>query len=265
MGSRHTSWKWSLLLALTGLAGCTTFSPQPPQAGPALSPAAPLRYAGKELTPAEQVEVSWAAAEEMKKQGLEAEALVHYEKVREHDPQHASLAWRLAVLYDRQGNADMAAAEYERALRADARNPDLLNDVGYFHLQRDDLPQAEKYLRDALSVRPEHERANVNLGVTLGRQGRVEDSLACFARVLPPAQARCNVGLILAQEGRVEEARRSLREALRLDPNLAQAKAFLARLESPAAAAALPPTPETPLARPAGRQEVRPTVELSVR
>lgn len=232
MGPRHT-WKWCLLLAVTGLTGCVTLNPQPPQPSPGLLPAAPLRHAGKELTPAEQVEVSWAAAEEMRKQGLEAEALVHYEKVREHAPQHPSLAWRLAVLHDRQGNAGRAAAEYERALRADPRNPDLLNDVGYFHLQRDELPQAEKHLRDALAVRPEHERANVNLGLALGRQGRAEEGLACFARVLPPAQARCNVGLILAQKGRVEEARRWLREALQLDPKLAQARAFLDHLERP--------------------------------
>jgi Tfp pilus assembly protein PilF len=233
-----------LLVALTGLVSCAGFDHKTTPEGKTLSPAAPLRSAGKELTAEQTVEVSWAAAEELKKQGLEADALTHYEKVRQHDPQHADLAWRLAVLYDRQGNTSRAAAEYERALRADPHNSDLLNDVGYFHLQRDDLPQAEQRLKEAVARSPSNERAVVNLGVVLARQGRADESLACFARVLPPAQARCNVGLILAQLGRTEEARRHLQEALRLDPTLAQAKAFLAALDRPIHPAETPsPTP----------------------
>jgi Tfp pilus assembly protein PilF len=218
---------------LLALAGCVTTGPFATHSPP---PAEKAR--ARELSPAQAAEVCWATAEELRKRGYEAEAIAQYEKVREHAPDYPQVAWRLAVLYDRQGDAARSSALYQQALQVEPRNPDLLNDLGYFYYQREDWAQAEHWLREALAVDPKHARANVNLGLTLGRQGRANESLECFARVLPPAQAMCNVGVLLSHLGRREDARRFFEDALRQDRTLTQARAFLAWLDGPPGKAA---------------------------
>jgi Tfp pilus assembly protein PilF len=214
------------------LGGCVTTSPVPP-VNPV--PVEPPVARARELPPGKAAEVCWAAAEEMRKSGLAAEAIAEYEKVRQHDPHHGRVAWRLALLYDRQGNAVRANEEYQRALEAEPKNPDLLSDRGYFYYQRGDHAQAEKWFREALAIDAGHRRATINLALTLGHQGRIEDSLAQFSRVLPPAQAYCNVGVLLANQGQREQARHYFLEALRLDMTLSQARTFLGFLDAPPA------------------------------
>jgi Tfp pilus assembly protein PilF len=224
-----------------------------------LDPALPLKHAlesgsqqrlaethagrAKELPPNQTAELCLAAAAELEKRGFESEAIAQYEKAREHDPNRKQVAYRLAVLYDRRGDSTRAAAEYARALQETPRNADLLNDLGYFHYQRDNFVEAEKWFRQALAVTPGHQRAAVNLGLALGCQGRFQESLETFAKILPPAQALSNVGVLLAQQGRKDEAREAFQQALRLEPGLPQARAIMARLDglpSPAEASANP-------------------------
>jgi Tfp pilus assembly protein PilF len=223
----------ALLVALLPLAGCVSSALGIRVEKPLLPSQSASGKGSPELPPAKAAELCWAAGEEMRKGGFEAEAVTQYEKVREHDPRWPRVAWRLALLYDRQGNGVKAAAEYQRALEAEPRNADLLNDYGYFSYQRGDLANAEARLRQALTLSPKHARVSVNLGLTLGKQGRFAEALACFQRTLPPAQAHCNVGVLLANQGRTAEARSYFQEAQRLDPALAQARTFLALLDRP--------------------------------
>ncbi len=143
------------------------------------------------------------------------------------------------MLYDRLGDDERALTEYDRALQAAPHDADLLNDRGYFHYQRSEWADAEKWLRQALEANPKHVRATINLGLTLARLERYEESLESFRRVLPEAQARCNVGILLAQQAKPAAARDSLEEALRLDPHLKQAQVILAKLDTTAPAVTL--------------------------
>ena len=155
-----------------------------------------------------------------------------YQRAREKDPRLPGVARRLAVLYDREGDAEHARREYQAALREQPRDPDLLNDVGCFHYQRGEAAEAEKYLRRALAVRPDHPRAWGNLGKVLALEGKYEQSCEAFGHVVRPAQAAMNVGVLLAKEGKVAEARQVLHEAMRLEPDLKAARAVLAGLDS---------------------------------
>jgi Tfp pilus assembly protein PilF len=215
-------------LTLLCFVGCHTLDAPP---GITQSPAAETRASrSKELPPEQTAELAQATAEELEKQGNVAEAIAQYESARHHDPRRP-VAHRLAVLYDRLGDDERALMEYDHALQMTPHNADLLNDRGYFHYQRGEWAEAEKWLRQALEADARHTRATINLGLVLGHEERYEESMQTFVRVLPEAQARCNVGVLLAQQGKPAAARDCLEEALRLDSHLKQAQVVLAKLD----------------------------------
>jgi Tfp pilus assembly protein PilF len=173
--------------------------------------------------------------EGLEKQGYTAEATRQYENARAHDPQLKGVSRRLAVLYDLQGDTQRAEAEYQRALTEHPGDAELLNDLGYFHYRHDRVKDAEKWLRNAVSVDPNCRCAWINLGQVLARQKRFDESFQAFAHVLRPAEAYSNLGVLLAKQGRTEEARTAFQQAANLDPTLKQPKAFLGALSrSPA-------------------------------
>ena len=79
----------------------------------------------EELPPARAAEACLASARELEKHGYEADAIVQYEKARQDNPRLTQVSRRLAVLYDRQGNAQRALAEYQLALKVQPRDADL--------------------------------------------------------------------------------------------------------------------------------------------
>jgi Tfp pilus assembly protein PilF len=257
---RLHGWQVLLLLGLGAQMGC--FSSRPSgfealsfripdtgssvlgaTAGTAAAPASP------ELPPQKAADLCLATGRELEKNGFEAQAILQYEKARQYAPKSVAAIRRLAVLHDRQGDHAKALAEYQLALKANPRDADVLNDLGYFHYQRHDWAEARKWLQQAVEVNPKHQRAWVNLGLTLGQEARYQESFEAFARALTPAEAHCNLGVILAQHGKHAEAKQAFGEALKLEPNLKQAQIVLARLENPEPLAEPPP--------PAGKPTVR--------
>jgi tetratricopeptide (TPR) repeat protein len=107
----------------------------------------------------------------------------------------------LAFVLTRQGRANDAIAEYERALARD----------------------------------PTHVKARTNLAVNLVNVGQIDRASRELMRVLAidpdNASAHTNLGLVLAQQGNLDRAAREFREALRIDPTQAQARTALGVLE----------------------------------
>jgi tetratricopeptide (TPR) repeat protein len=213
-----------------------------------------------ELAPSAAARVSFTVAEEMEKTGHDAEAVVFYERARQSDAQRAAWPWtdhvqvsrQLARLYDRLGDTPHALAEYERALKENPRDVNLLNRFGYFYYSRGKWAEAEEQLRHALALDPRHKRAWVNLGLTLGEQGRYAESLEAFQKAVSEAEAHSNLAFIFTTQGKREEAKQEYRRAVELDPNLVIAQRALDKLEHPGAAraAARPPMPARPDGRP---------------
>ncbi len=185
-----------------------------------------------ELPPKEAARACMVAAEELHKNGYLQQAALLYEKARANDPSLKSVAHRLAVLYDAQGDSTRAMMEYNRALAADPKNPDLLSDLGYYHYERGNYAEAEKSLRKALAANPNHQKANSNLALVLAAQGRFDESYAAFSKVVGPAAAYSNVGVLLAKQGRYAQAKQAFHQALAADAALQQPKAFLQYLEN---------------------------------
>jgi tetratricopeptide (TPR) repeat protein len=184
-----------------------------------------------ELPPDKTAQVCRATAERLEKAGKDAEAIILYEKARKADPRMKNIYRRLAVLYDRQGDFSKALHEYEEALKLTPHDPDLHNDVGYAYYCRGRWQEAESHLRQAVAVDPQHARAWINLGMTLGQEERYGESLEAFTKAVSPAQAKCNLAFTYTTQGKREEAKEAYRKALQLEPSLAIARAALAKLE----------------------------------
>jgi Flp pilus assembly protein TadD len=224
-------------LALAGLVGVLPIGCVGPSKGPFSDIVPPLagsraNLKEQELPPHEAAKTCLATAEMMERHGHDLHAIDKYQRARQHDPRLKHVSRRLAVLYDRQGDFQRALVEYQQALALSPRDPDLLNDLGYCHYQRGDWIDAEKWFRQALEVNGQHQLARVNLAMTLGMQGRFDESHAAFAQALGPAEAAVNMGFVYQTHGRWDDARAAYEEALRLRPGLALAEAALEKLNA---------------------------------
>lgn len=212
--------------------GCTTFNGKLVSRTPADSATSQSASAPSDLPAEKSATICLTAAREMDAKGLHADAINQYERARQFDPRlGAQVAPRLAVLHDRLGNEQRALAEYKQALQAHASDPALLNDYGYFCYERGQLEEAEQYFREALKKNPEYRRAWVNLAVVLVQQGRENEGMGAFSKVLSPEEAYTNLGVLLAKQGKREESRQALHRALELVPNLRHAQQLLAHLD----------------------------------
>ena len=227
-----------ILIAVAFLAlssGCATSSLVPSHwFGAATAPAEDAELSGgdhDELPPKEAAHACLLAGEEMQNSGHLEQAIALYEKARGKDPSLKSVAHRLAVLYDAQGDSARALAEYDKAVEADPKNPALLSDLGYYYYERGNHAEAEKSLRAALAIDPKHAKALGNLGLVLAAQGRFDESFAAFSTALGPAAAHSNLGVLLAKAGQYDKAKREFYQALAIDPTLRQPRAFLDYLE----------------------------------
>lgn len=196
----------------------------------AISQAAPPA----ELSSKDSAKLCLRTAHEFDKQGQIEAAIRLYEKARASEPSTEKVASRrLAVLYDRAGDFSKASIEYDALLKANPKDADLLNDLGYSYYCRGDWANAEAHLTKAVQLDSNHKRAWVNLGLALAQQSKWDESYQAFCKAVRPADAHCNIAFILGAQGRIEEAKAQYREALKLDPGMQLAQAGLAHLENP--------------------------------
>ena len=135
------------------------------------------------------------------------------------------------MLYDAQGDSARSLSEYNKAVECDPKNANLLSDLGYYYYERQNLAEAERSLRKALVIDPNHQKALSNLGLVLVGQGRFNESFEAFSKVVGPAAAHSNLGVLLAKQGRYDDAKQAFHRALAMDATLQQPKAFLAYLD----------------------------------
>lgn len=171
-------------------------------------------------------------------------------------------------LYD-AGEYDQALDVLQEGLRRYPAAVDLHVGLGYVRLAREEYAWARQTFEEALSLDGEHEDGWVGLGETLLKFGRLDEALACFARVddlglgedlelglaigralyrealyresrqrlaalaaahRESAEVRAALGYTLHALGDDLGARRELRSALRLDPSLHEVRIYLSHL-----------------------------------
>jgi len=163
--------------------------------------------------------------------GKAEEALQHFTSVLEIEPANARAMYGCATCLEMSGKLDDALDFYARSVVAD---PDLAPahfKLAQLLLDREQVDDAIQHLQAGLSRDPANIEAHMLLGNALLRRGDLQAAGQEFAAVLN-AQPRhpsalTGLGLVLLQARQPGQAIRYLEEALRFDPQNAQARALL--------------------------------------
>ncbi len=93
-------------------------------------------------------------------------------------PQDERIRYFLGSLYDRKGDTDRGLAQMEEILKLNPQNVDALNYIGYtWTLKGVRLPDAEKLLKKALSLKPDNGFVQDSWGWYLYVRGRMDEAV----------------------------------------------------------------------------------------
>jgi tetratricopeptide (TPR) repeat protein len=144
---------------------------------------------------------------------------------------HSNLAKALSS----EGKFEEAIANFLKALESPAlaNESDTSIALGNAVYNLGRLEEAEAAYRRAIKLDPGQQQAQSNLGVTLARQGKLEEAIAHFLKALEsPALANESstsiaLGNAFYSLGRLEEAEAAYRRAIKLDPGQQDAQSNL--------------------------------------
>lgn len=108
--------------------------------------------------------------------------------------------WRLfsaeGAILDQLGRQDDARILYRKALDLQPNEPAVLSNLGMSYLLANDLPSAERYLKQAIGQPGADSRVRQNLALVVGLQGRFEEAEKIASAELSPSEAQGNVAFL---------------------------------------------------------------------
>jgi len=113
-----------------------------------------------------------------------------------------------------------------------------LNSMGHFHAARGEVARAARWYQRAIDAAPKHASGYIFLGGLLARQGRLREAEKVHRQATESCEEGCldeallNLALVLRAQERFDEAAACLQEAIRIDPDYADAKSVLRDVES---------------------------------
>ena len=161
------------------------------------------------------------------------------EYVSDYEPEVAELLNEGLAAFQ-QENLDRAERLFQRAIELEPRAKQAYNNLGALYSQQEEMEQAREMLRAAIRIDPLYVMPRCNLALFLLSDGDVrgaEEMLSPLADVtqLSPQDmafyAYTQARILLAQEN-YDAARRSLRTALKIQPEYELAQGLLERLDA---------------------------------
>ena len=141
-----------------------------------------------------------------------------------HDPLTPEEHVKLATAYQSQGLKELAAKEFQTALRQQREYPPALVGLGNLSFESGSFQEAEEYYRRALAVAPDDPSANNNLAmVYLSRGERLDEAERMAQKALEQGgplrpYVLDTLASIDVRQGRYKEAKAALDEAEALAP-----------------------------------------------
>jgi protein O-mannosyl-transferase len=183
-------------------------------------------------------------------QGKLPEAINHYERALQLNPDFAEVHNNLGDVLTIQGKLAQAARHCERALQLNPDYAEAHNNLGIVLAMQGNLPEAIPHYERALQLSPDSAEAHNNLGNALIIQGKLAEAVQHCQRALQLnpnfAEAHFNLGNALASRGKLNEAVLHFQQALTLatsQNNPALAETLRARLKSYQPSVPQPQTP----------------------
>ncbi len=206
---------------------------------------------------------SWMAHEglgvELYNQGFRDAAMDEYREALRLNPEHWEVYTNLGALLDDGGKYKGAIAAYDKGLKLNPGSPKLHFGRGNSLSHIGQEPEAIREYETALKLYPEYAEAHCNLAVVLANQGKLKeceqhlkDALAINpnlpevranlkaiqqrqkdlllqrkAAAVNPAAAKYLAAMELHKQGKIPEAIQGYQDALKLNPNFAEAHSNL--------------------------------------
>jgi type IV pilus assembly protein PilF len=142
----------------------------------------------------------------------------------------------LGQKYMQQGKLEIALQNLNKALAYDGNYADAHTVIAVLYERIGDQKQAEEHYRRAAQIKSKGGNELNNYGTFLCKIGRYDEAAGYFDRAIAdpfyktPDVALTNAGTCLLKSGRKEQAEASLRKALELAPNNAEALFQLAEV-----------------------------------
>ena len=162
----------------------------------------------------------------LKEMGKLPEAIGQYEEALRIKPDSAEAHFNLGVALAQAGKAPEAMGQYREAVRIKPDYAEAYLNLGAGLQQMGKAPEEIEQYEQALRARPEYAEAHYNLAMALQRTGQLPEAIGHFERALrfkPEYAADSNLTSALAAARRANEALDSCRQALRTNPDDAQA------------------------------------------
>ena len=135
--------------------------------------------------------------------------------------------YNLGMALAGRGRVEEALTHYWKALEIEPNYIEVHNNLGLTLAGRGRVEEALSHYRKALEIKPDYVEAHNNLGLALAGRGQVDEAIVCYRKALEIkpdfAEAHNNLGLALAGRGRVEEALSHYRKALKIKPDYVEA------------------------------------------
>jgi tetratricopeptide (TPR) repeat protein len=233
------------LVLLSGLPGC--------------GPSAETPRSGKQTPLPPQAQEHFKRAQKYLQENKLPEALAELQQVIRQAPEAPLGHLWLGKVYLSQKNAPQAEAEFKKALALDPKNNTAMILLGRLYSQEPDrLNLAEDYLKQALALSPDNVEAHFDLGRVYALKGERQKAIEAFNFIFFKEREfhlyHYQVARILEGWGEKAEALRQYRQALFFNPNLAEAKAAVQRLEAEPQTRQPAGAPEKPTQKPASKK-----------
>lgn len=134
----------------------------------------------------------------------------------------ASAHYQIGLSYYNENNIQMAYIEFQKALKLNPYNKEVLNAIGTIHLLKfEDFQKAIDFFQRALKVDPKFSEAYNNLGFAHEKTGRVNDAIGFYKKAVSntmyqsPEKAYNNLGRVYYRLDRYDEALDAYNGAIR--------------------------------------------------
>ena len=165
-------------------------------------------------------------------QGQSDEALAHFRRAVELQPEFAKAQYNLGAALREKGQVDEAIVHLRRAVEIEPHYVDAHNILARALGQKGDWDGAMEHLERSLAIDPDQAEARNNLANVLWQKGRLRQAAAEYEKALALhpdyAAAHFNLGEVLREVGETREAIAHYRRALEIRPDFASALDSLA-------------------------------------